>query len=378
MQGDREPQRAGDAAQLLDSAWARARHRQPLLASSDREQAQHVVGGVFRPHRLEPALAATPMAARMNHLGAGLLGLIDLEYGRAVDILPGPLESFYLLQIPLAGSAQIDAGGERFESDTACASLLSPVPDLRMHWRAGNRQLIVRIEAAAMQRFVDCWCGEPAVLLPNFAPQLRLDRQPALVDLLLSLVAVAERQSAARADGDGHGEPGAELSAISTVQLHYRLMATLLASQPHDASVRLAGRGSPVAPRCVRRAEDYLEAHCAEAITPEALAAATGVSVRSLFLGFQRFRGVSPMRWLRELRMQRARQELLGAGPGVHVTDVALRWGFYHLGRFAQEYREAYGEAPAQTLAAARDFAPVCPPSREDGFSPGATIVRSR
>ncbi|HUG24201.1 AraC family transcriptional regulator [Piscinibacter sp.] len=358
-----ESQRAGEAARLLDAAWARVRYRQPLLASSDREQAQHVVGRVFRPHRLEPALAPTPMAARMNHLGAGLLGLSDLEYGRAVDILPGPLASFYLLQIPLAGSAHIESGRERFESDVTRASLLSPAPDLRMHWRAGNRQLIVRIEAPAMQRFVDCWCGEAAVLLPNFAPQLHLDRHPALVDLLLSLIAVAERQSAARSDAEVRSAPGAELSPISTVQLHYRLMATLLASQPHDACVRLTARGLPVAPRCVRQAEDYLEAHCSEAITPEALAAATGVSVRSLFLGFQRFRGVSPMRWLRELRMHRARQDLLGAGPGVHVTDVALRWGFYHLGRFAQEYREAYGETPAQTLAAAPDFAPARLPS---------------
>jgi AraC-like DNA-binding protein len=350
---------AGKAARLLDAAWASASCRQALLASSDRDQAQHVVGRVFRPHRLVPALAATPMAARMNHLGAGLLGLSDLEYGRAVDILPGPLESFYLLQIPVAGSAQITCGGESFESDATCASLLSPAPDLRMHWRAGNRQLILRIEAAAMQRFVDCWCGEAAVPLPGFAPKLQLDSQPALVDLLLSLIAIAERQSVARSDADARHVTDAVPWPISTAQLHYRLMATLLASQPHDASAHLAAIGLPVAPRCVRQAEDYLEAHCAEAITPEALAAATGVSVRSLFLGFQRFRGVSPMRWLRELRMHRARQELLGSGPGAHVTDVALRWGFYHLGRFAQEYRAAYGETPAQTLAASRDFAPA-------------------
>jgi AraC-like DNA-binding protein len=352
-----DSRRAGEAARLLDVAWAKASHRQPLLASSDRDQARHVVGRVFRPHRLEPALAPVPMAARMNHLGAGLLGLSDLEYGRAVDILPGPLESFYLLQIPLAGTARIDAGGDCFESDVACASLLSPAPDLRMHWRAGNRQLILRIEATAMQRFVDCWCGEEGVPLPTFAPSYSLDSHPALVELLLSLISVAERRSAAPADVGGG--PNAELWPLSTVQLHYRLMATLLASQPHDASERLAGSGSPVAPRCVRLAEDYLEAHCAEPITPEALAAATGVSVRSVFLGFQRYRGVSPMRWLRELRMHRARQELLAAGPRLHVTDVALRWGFHHLGRFAQEYREAYGETPAQTLAAAREFAPA-------------------
>jgi transcriptional regulator GlxA family with amidase domain len=32
------------------------------------------------------------------------------------------------------------------------------------------------------------------------------------------------------------------------------------------------------------------------------------------------------------------------------VTDVATRWGFFHLGRFAQAYGQLYGERPSQTL----------------------------
>jgi transcriptional regulator GlxA family with amidase domain len=79
-------------------------------------------------------------------------------------------------------------------------------------------------------------------------------------------------------------------------------------------------------------------------------AAIAGVSVRTLFLGFQRYRGVSPMRLLRELRLQRVRDELLRAEADARVGHIALRWGFHHLGRFGQEYREAFGESPRQTL----------------------------
>ena len=60
------------------------------------------------------------------------------------------------------------------------------------------------------------------------------------------------------------------------------------------------------------------------------------------------------MALLRELRLQRAHDELLSAGPGAQVTDIALRWGFCHLGRFSQSYLQAFGESPRQTLRACR------------------------
>jgi AraC-like DNA-binding protein len=40
-----------------------------------------------------------------------------------------------------------------------------------------------------------------------------------------------------------------------------------------------------------------------------------------------------------------------GADPGrTTVTDVAHRWGFDHLGRFAASYRARYHTTPSQTL----------------------------
>jgi transcriptional regulator GlxA family with amidase domain len=57
------------------------------------------------------------------------------------------------------------------------------------------------------------------------------------------------------------------------------------------------------------------------------------------------------MSYLRRLRLDHVRAELLKADPRlVSVTEVATRWGFLHQSRFAQQYRQRFGELPSATL----------------------------
>jgi AraC-like DNA-binding protein len=55
------------------------------------------------------------------------------------------------------------------------------------------------------------------------------------------------------------------------------------------------------------------------------------------------------MHYLRDLRMERARAELV-SGECQNVAGVALRWGFAHLGRFSASYKARYGESPSQSV----------------------------
>ena len=60
--------------------------------------------------------------------------------------------------------------------------------------------------------------------------------------------------------------------------------------------------------------------------------------------------GVSPMRYLRNLRLDRVRDRLIAGDD--QVTESALREGFTHLSRFAQDYSVRFGEQPSQTARA--------------------------
>ena len=75
------------------------------------------------------------------------------------------------------------------------------------------------------------------------------------------------------------------------------------------------------------------------------------LSERSLQYGFKEYLGITPVRYLRLLRLNRVRRDLLISDPKEdRVVDVALNWGFVELGRFAGEYRKLFQELPSSTL----------------------------
>ena len=141
---------------------------------------------------------------------------------------------------------------------------------------------------------------------------------------------------------------------VTVSSLEQFIMTGLLLSHPHNFSDALRRLDKPIAPRDVKRAIDYIEAHLDSVVTLADIVAASRVPGRTLFKHFKEYRGVSPMRYLRAARFKRVRDELRRLEPEQSVMDVATRWGFAHMGRFAVEYRRQFGESPSQTLGKRR------------------------
>jgi transcriptional regulator GlxA family with amidase domain len=100
----------------------------------------------------------------------------------------------------------------------------------------------------------------------------------------------------------------------------------------------------------VRRAEDLMIARLGSPLQLADLAEAVGVPVRTLCDGFLRFRDTSPMQHLRQIRLERARETILTTSSDVRIASIALDCGFTHFGRFAQAYKERFGESPSRTV----------------------------
>jgi AraC-like DNA-binding protein len=81
------------------------------------------------------------------------------------------------------------------------------------------------------------------------------------------------------------------------------------------------------------------------------LCATLGVPERSLRTSCMQHLGMGPMSYLRLRRLKSVRRALCSASPDdSSVAELARRYGFTELGRFAVKYRQVFGELPSATL----------------------------
>ncbi|MCY1140525.1 AraC family transcriptional regulator [Actinoplanes sp. Pm04-4] len=147
--------------------------------------------------------------------------------------------------------------------------------------------------------------------------------------------------------------PGAEPPPLVTDQLVRLVASTLITVFPNTSMIDAPRYDAGfVAPAVLRRATAFIEDHPESPLTVAEIADAAGVGIRALQSAFRRHLEVTPMTYLRRVRLDRVHRELRAGAPhsGVTVQDSARRWGFANLGRFAAEYRAEYGETPSQTL----------------------------
>lgn len=138
-----------------------------------------------------------------------------------------------------------------------------------------------------------------------------------------------------------------------------RVPAAMLSSNPigedgFDPAAADSGEASRPLPADLVRALRWLREHFSEPVRLERLADIAGVRPRTLETHFKVFLGTTPLGWVRQMRLRRARQQLLHASRDATVTDVAIANGFTQLGRFAAQYRKVFGELPSSTSQRSR------------------------
>jgi transcriptional regulator GlxA family with amidase domain len=101
----------------------------------------------------------------------------------------------------------------------------------------------------------------------------------------------------------------------------------------------------------VARVNAFLRDNLGESVTVAELSRIAGVSERTLRAAFHDVIGISPKQHLINQRLHAAHAALCAASPeSSTVTDIAMAFGFFELGRFAGRYRQVFGEVPSHTL----------------------------
>jgi len=246
----------------------------------------------------------------------------------------------YQVVLPISDPMEAHIGGQ----DILCGPQRATVSSPRHDYRAKATGLGARFRVCITERAVDEQLG--ALLGEVPARPVEFARA---MELSTGFGGQFARYVLAAANDFEHTN-SIGTCPITTASFEQFIVCELLLHHPHNYSEALMRLERTIASRDVKRAIDYMHANLDTPVTIAGISLTAGVAGRTLFKHFRDARGVSPMQYLRSLRFEKARQELLNAEAGMSVTEIATRWGFGHLGRFAVEYRKRFGESPSETL----------------------------
>lgn len=240
----------------------------------------------------------------------------------------------FLLQLPLSGSVALELDGQAYSVRPGGGVIISPLQRVRRAATPGWT-MAFRLDGGFVRSRLAAR-GAPAHARRLAFQPLLTTNAAEVSQYCLFVVEAIDR---------GVASPGGSVAAA----LETGLVDLLLETQPHTCGELLANAELAARSARLRAVTDHLQRHLGDPLSVEQLAEIAGCSVRSLQAAFLDLCGLTPMAFVRQHRLARAR-ELLEDGSGARVHEVAAKTGFTQLGRFATTYRAMYGESPSETV----------------------------
>ncbi len=305
------------------------------IRTYDLDEARRAVAEVYCPHELVLKRTERTLDAALELSGPPQQPIVKLRYGAAVSVDAGRFDRLFLIMTCTRGRGVVSQEGRSRDWHVGTTLPVSAGLGTKFEFEREFAQTTVRLDVDLLERLCSQWLGYP---IPR---SVRFELRPFSSEFQRTWSQVLALM-------DSSGEWNLPQAAAASFEEF--VLTLLLHGHSHNFSDALRQPGAPAGSDVIKRAERYIEEHASEPVTMSDVAAHVGVGIRSLQAGFQNHRHMTPTAFLRTVRLRHVRHELVHATAATSVTDVALRWGFLHLGRFSQIYKAAYNENPALTL----------------------------
>jgi AraC-like DNA-binding protein len=313
--------------------------RFPLCRSSDVQEFTARLNSVYYPADVVPeSRGRFPTVSVLHAVHHPDYTLGYIRPGGRVRVTPVRELTTYHVNIALSGSLVAVSGTDEVVVRPGWAAVHTAQQEHVLRAEPGSEVIGLKLSRELVEGELSAMLGRSVSEPVRLGATFDLRHAPGRSWLSLAQLILAEMNSPGLLDGP-------------LIQRHYvrTLVAGLLTAQPHNYSDALRGAENPLRPRTLRRAQEHIHANFAQPMTVTDIAAAAGSSVRRMQEAFHAHLDLSPMTYLRNVRLDHCRR-LLADGTAT-VTDVAQECGFTHLGRFSAAYRERFGELPSHTLA---------------------------
>jgi AraC-like DNA-binding protein len=321
----------------MASRAAFLRALEQLMRTKDIDELTDAVSKIYCEHTVRVTGAARNVDGRLDVTSVASQPMVHLAYGAPVNVDAGNFTKLFLIKHCVRGAASASQDGQTAEWRQGQTMILSAGRETELKFDHAFLQRSVRLEIDKLEATCTRWLGHPLERPLQFALRPFSD---ALEQVW--------RQTLLYTASDEMGGP--TLSGPAKESFDEYLRTLLLHQHAHNYSEELTDPSPAPLPRLVRRAERYIAENAALAITLPDVAAALGVSVRTLQNGFRQWRDTTPHEFLRQTRLRLVHDELCRSVENTDVTTVALRHGFTHMGRFSAYYQSAFGELPSTTL----------------------------
>ncbi len=286
------------------------------------------------------ALDRTPTTFRANFNSANGISIADCAYTGSLRVERKGRSERVLIFLPIHGNASFDDGRSQTLSIPGQGTIIEAAHNNITNLFGPRHHLGFFIDQTKLRNHLTQLLERTITGSIDFHPQIDLTAGSGLV---LAQLAQSVRAGLA-SDGPFRRSP------IVLASLWDSISHLIIETLPNRYSDELARPAPAPAPRHVKHAIDFIHERIAEPISLHDIATAAKVSGRTLNQGFRQFRNTTPMSYLREIRMVAAHHDLLAAHSNEAVADIAMKWGFTHLGRFAAEYKKRFGLLPSQVL----------------------------
>jgi AraC-like DNA-binding protein len=279
--------------------------------------------------------------ATLRYATLGKLGLSVISYGnRALVENPIGIDDYHL-HLVIGGNCLINIDNQEVHLAPGSGMLVNPATPTAVTYSADSIKLLVKI---------------PKSLFSALSLDLFGHLPPNGVRFAASAYSLESRPSARRAiellylEADEH-RTGAQLSDPA---LEFFFVSRLLESFPNNVSRQVVGSRNDL---LFVRLDNYIDTHIREEISAAQLALEGHVSLRTLYDRFAIYKGMSPSAYVKEKKLRKIYARLSNVNlPGQSITEIALEYGFTHLGRFSAEYKAIFGQLPSETAHVSRMF----------------------
>ncbi|MCV2219757.1 AraC family transcriptional regulator [Thauera sp. Sel9] len=272
-------------------------------------------------------------SASLSHRRAGMLDLCRLRYGAQARILSEGLGDIYHAQFILHGHCRYTLANTSLDLSAGHVLVINPDEPIDLTYSDDCEKFILRIPSPML----DDACAEHRWFKPN--ESIKFSQVPHKfedIDSLLMLLKLLCEEAE---------------SDLATPQMlqHYNQVVTtkLMVMLKHNVSMITPTRHAP----SFERLSNYIERNIKLELSAEQLAQHAGLSLRSLYMLFEKNARTTPKNYVRQKKLERVHAVLSDPQqPCPNVTAVALEYGFTHLGRFSELYKSTYGVLPSQSI----------------------------